>query len=91
MTVKTSISLPDSQAKYARDLVERGLFPSLSAIAQHGIEVLRQKDEATRVDTEALKALLEERAKGPFVGVDEFRVRTDKILTEASAKYALGN
>ncbi len=91
MTIKTSISLPDSQAEYAREQVERGCFPSLSALVQHSIEALRQKGEAERADTQALKALLEERAKGPFVGVEEFRERTDKMLTEASRKYALGD
>jgi len=89
MTVKTSISLPDSQAEYAHELVERGLFPSLSAIVQHGIELLRQKDEVMRADTEALKALLEERAKGPFVEAKEFRRRVDLMLDSRQREYVL--
>jgi antitoxin ParD1/3/4 len=58
---------------------------------QHSIEALRQKDESERADTEALKALLEERAKGPFVGVEAFRERTDKMLKVAARKYVLGD
>lgn len=89
MTIKTSISLLDSQAEYARAQVDKGLFPSLSALVQHSIETLRQKDEAERADTEALKALLQARAVGRFVGAEEFRRRTDKMLTETARKYAL--
>lgn len=75
MSIKTSISLPDTQADYARSLVTSGMFPSLSAVAQHGIELIRQKQEAERADVEALKVLLAERAAGEFVGVEEFRSR----------------
>ncbi len=89
MTIKTSISLPDSQAEYARDLVERGLFSSLSAIAQHGIEVLRQEEEVARSDTEALKVLLEARAKGPFIDASSFRSQVDRILKTRLDAYVL--
>ena len=91
MTIKTSISLPDSQAEYARELVERGLFPSLSSVVQHSLEVLRRKDEDERADKEALKALLKGRAQGQFVAAGEFRRQTDKMLIEASRKYAMGD
>jgi antitoxin ParD1/3/4 len=89
MTVKTSISLPDSQAEYARELVERGLFSSLSAVAQHGIELIRKKNEAEHADSEALKALLTERANGPFVGAEEFRGRVDRLLDDRRRAYGL--
>ena len=42
MTVKTSISLNDAQADFAKTMVEQGAFPSLSAVVQHGIEMIRQ-------------------------------------------------
>ena len=91
MTIKTSISLPDAQAAYAKDLVDRGLFPSLSALVQHSIETLRQKDEDERADKDALNALLVERAKGPFTDAETFRRRTDNALNKAARKYALGD
>lgn len=37
MTVKTSASLTDSKAAFARELVEKGRFPGLSAMLQHGL------------------------------------------------------
>lgn len=91
MTIKTSISLPDAQAAYAKNLVDRGLFPSLSALVQHSIEALRQKEEDELLDREALKTLLAERAQGQFVNADAFRRRTDDVLNEAARKYALGD
>ncbi|EAQ45272.1 hypothetical protein MED193_00920 [Roseobacter sp. MED193] len=89
MTIKTSISLPDAQAEFAKDLVEQGLFSSLSAVAQHGIELVRQRQEAERVDTEALRAVLQERAKGPFVDAKTFRSRMAKRLEDKRRAYGL--
>ncbi len=82
MTVKTSISLPDAQDQFARDLVKRGEFPSLSAVVQNGIELLRKKSEAEHAELEALKTLLTERAAGPFVSADKFRARVSDMLAE---------
>lgn len=91
MTVKTSISLPDVQAEYAKAQVERGLFPSMSALVQHSLEVLRQKEEAERLERQALKVLLEERRAGRFVDSETFKSRSTSSLTEAARKYALDN
>lgn len=87
MTIKTSISLPETQARYARDLVDRGVFPSLSAVVQHSLEALRQKEEAERVDTEALKAVLVARAEGAFLAEPQFRTRLDAMLDKAARTY----
>lgn len=87
MTIKTSISLPETQARYARDLVDRGLFPSLSAVVQHSLEALRQKEEAERTDTEALKAVLAARAEGRFLAEPQFRTRLDEMLDKATRRY----
>jgi len=89
MTVKSSISLTDSQAAFARGLVEDGRASSLSAVVQQGLDLLRQKQDTEQADTEALKVLLNERAQGAFVDSEDFRHRTDKLLAEASRKYAL--
>jgi antitoxin ParD1/3/4 len=91
MTVKTSISLPDAQEQFARELVRRGEFPSLSAVVQNGIELLRKKSEAEHLETEALKALLTERAAGPFVGADEFKASVSEMLRSKRRKFELGN
>ncbi|MDP2520856.1 ribbon-helix-helix domain-containing protein [Shimia thalassica] len=91
MTVKSSISLTDSQAAFARGLVEDGRAASLSAVVQQGLDLLRQKQEAEQAETGALKALLQDRAQGAFVGAEEFRSRTEKTLSEAARKYVLGD
>ena len=39
MTVKSSISLTDEQDAFARQLVEKGRFPSVSAALQQGVEL----------------------------------------------------
>lgn len=89
MTVKTSISLNDTQANFAKTLVEQGAFPSLSAVAQHGIDLIRQRQEAERTDTEALKALLQDRAKGPFISAEDFRSDVETMMAEKRKKYDL--
>lgn len=80
MTVKTSISLTDSQEAFARDLVERGRYPSLSAVLQHGLEMLREGTEAHEAQLAALRALLEERAKGPFISMEESSAEIEEIV-----------
>ena len=80
MTVKTSISLTDSQEMFARELVELGRYPSLSAVVQRGLELLRAEREAQEAETAALRALLEERRQGGFVSLKEGRKRTERMI-----------
>lgn len=75
MTIKSSISLRDDQHAFAKALVEDGRFSSVSAVVQQGLEFLRQQDADAQADQVALRALLAERAAGPFVSGDELRVR----------------
>lgn len=75
MTVKSSISLSDEHHAFARAQVQDGRFASVSAVVQHGLDLLRQKAEDERLDRSALRMLLEERQKGVFVSVDEMRQR----------------
>lgn len=82
MTVKTSISLTDSQEAFARDLVARGSYPSLSAVLQHGLEKLREETVAHEVELAALRALLEERAKGPFMSMEESSAEIEEIVAD---------
>ena len=71
MTVKTSISLTDEQDAYARSLVEAGHYPSLSAVIQRGLEMLRHETEARDLELEALRLLIDQRLAGPFVDLEE--------------------
>ena len=63
MSVKASIWLTEAQEAYARGLVAQGRYPSLSAVLQQGLELLREQSQTT----DALRTLLEERHGGTFV------------------------
>jgi antitoxin ParD1/3/4 len=70
MTAKTSISLTDDQEAYARSLVESGQFPSLSAVLQRGLEMLRRDSEIRDAELHALRSLIDQRRAGAFVDID---------------------
>lgn len=86
MTAKTSISLTDAQESYARELVERGRYASLSAVLQHGLELLRAEREAEEAEIAALRALIHERERGPFIDVKESRKRVEQIIAAKKGK-----
>jgi antitoxin ParD1/3/4 len=87
MTAKTSISLTDSQEAFARRLVENGTYSSLSAVVQHGIEMLRTEREKHEAEIAALRGLLEERRRGKSISMAEGRKRTERMI--AAKKAAL--
>ena len=64
MTVKSSISLTDEQHSFAKELVEAGRYSSVSAVLQHGIDLLRQRMQDDDLQRTALKALLDQRSTG---------------------------
>ncbi len=80
MSVKSSISLTDSQDSFARALVEAGQFSSLSSVLQQGLEMLRRKTEAEEVETQALRALIDHRLKGRFVSASEMDTRIEDMI-----------
>ncbi len=80
MTVKTSVSLTDSQEAFARALVKLGRYPSLSAVLQHGLELLRSQREREDAELAALRGLLNARRNGEFIEVMEGRTRTERML-----------
>jgi len=80
MTVKTSISLTDEQEAYARRLVEAGQFPSLSAVLQRGLEMLRRDNDLRDTEIEAMRALIDQRRAGAFVDLDEGEAETRAML-----------
>lgn len=85
MSVKTSISLTEAQEAFARELVAEGRYPSLSAVLQQGLELLRQQTEARELEIAALRLLLEDRRKGRFVDLNEGRQRTRVMLARKKA------
>ncbi len=89
MTVKASISLTDQQDAFARGLVAEGRYPSLSAVIQQGLELLREDTEARVSETEALRTLLSERRTGTFLGETAARQRTEAMLKRKQASLGL--
>ena len=82
MTVKTSISLTDEQHAFARALVETGRYASLSAVVQHGVDLVRQQTDAEIPETEALRELLSRRCEGKFVSADAMDVRLERMFAD---------
>lgn len=80
MTAKTSISLTDDQETYARALVESGQFPSLSAVLQRGLEMLRRDNEMRDAELQALRSLIDQRRAGAFVDLDKGEAETRAML-----------
>src|SRR5262245_23980884 len=86
-----TITLTEEQADLARELVAEGRFPSIEAVLAHGLDLVRAEagevDDAFASDEDQamLKALLEKRAKGPFVTITEFRSEIETMMEEESA------
>jgi antitoxin ParD1/3/4 len=90
MTAKTSISLTDEQEAYARSLVASGQYPSLSAVLQRGLDMLRHESEIRDAELEALRLLIERRRAGAFVDLDVGEAETRAMLArKRNARAAL--
>lgn len=89
MVVKTSVSISEQQDTFARKLVEEGRFSSVSAVVQYGLEMVREKHELHETELAALRELLIERQKGPFLDEDQSKKNLDEIIAAARAEYGL--
>lgn len=89
MTVKSSISLTDEQDAFARRLVEKGRFASVSAALQQGLELLRQRLERDELEQEALRTLLIERRQGKFVTGDAMKQEIAEAAARKRAEHGL--
>jgi antitoxin ParD1/3/4 len=89
MAVKSSISLTDEQDAFARQLVEKGRFPSVSAVLQQGLELLRVRFENDELELEALRTLLLERRSGKFVSDDDMNDVISGAATHKRAKHGI--
>ena len=88
MTAKASISLTDDQDAYARSLVESGQYPSLSAVLQRGLEMLRRDSEMRDAELQALRSLIDQRRAGAFVDIDVGEAETRAMRTRTRSKRA---
>ena len=75
MVVKSSVSLREEQHAFAKALVEAGRFPSVSAVLQQGLELLRQQEGDAQAVRAALRVLLQQRSEGAFISADQLRAK----------------
>lgn len=81
MTAKSSISLTDTQYAFAKAMVECGRYPSISAVLQQGVDLLRQKLDEEEAETAALRQLLARRRDGPFIDGAEMGERIHAMVS----------
>ena len=91
MTVKSSISLTDEQHSFAKELVEAGRYSSVIAVLQQGIDLLRQRVQDDDMQRTELKALLDQRAAGPFVSGAQMDKTIARKITEKRRAHAVQN
>lgn len=84
MSVKSSISLSESQDAFARDLVASGRYPSMSAVLQQGLELLKERAEREALEQDALRELLARRRAEPVLSTDEMQGRLAKMIDRNS-------
>ncbi|MFN3614421.1 MAG: type II toxin-antitoxin system ParD family antitoxin [Rubrimonas sp.] len=89
MTLKASVSISDSQNAFARDLVARGRFSSLSAVVQQGLELLRAQTEREEAELEALRAFFRDRRDGAFEDAGVARAATEAMIAARRADHGL--
>lgn len=90
MTVKSSISLTDQQARFARILVESGQYSSLSSVLQQGLELLRQKNEAEELELAALRQLVDRRMSGSMISADEMDAQIEQMIARKQKSGNVG-
>lgn len=89
MSVKASVSLSPQQEEFVRKLVEEGHYPSLSAVVDRGLELVREETEMKEEELAVLKALLDRRRQGEFLSEAESRKRIDAMIAAKKAQYGL--
>lgn len=89
MTVKSSISLTDEQHAFAKTLVDAGRFPSVSAVLQQGVELLRREMEGDALERAALADLLTQRRSGKFVSGSTMDARLVRMIARKRRAHAV--
>ena len=65
MTVKSAVSFIDEHHAFAKAMVERGEFASVSAVVAAGIQRLRDEDAERKAMLEAMAEEIRRRAEAP--------------------------
>lgn len=89
MTVKTSISLTGAQHAFAKKLVAKGDYPSVSAVVQSGLESIRKERAARDAEKRALKQLMAARAARPTLSKKQFDSKIEQLISRTRSKYGV--
>ena len=71
MTAKPTISLTDQAHDFARSLVDKGKFASLSAVVQHGLQLIQREEAEHQARLAAIRADLSRRAETNSISTEE--------------------
>jgi antitoxin ParD1/3/4 len=88
VTVESSISLTDDQHSFVKTLVDSGRFPSVSAVVQQGLVLLRDKIEAETLERVALAELLGRRRSGLFLSDAKMDSRLIRMISRKRRAHA---
>jgi antitoxin ParD1/3/4 len=86
MTAKPTISLTDQAYAFAKSLVARGKFASLSAVVQHGLGLVEREEEEYRARLDAIRADLDRRAAQPSILTEDMDDRIAAWRAERDRK-----
>lgn len=71
MTAKPTVSLTDQTYEFAKSLVVRGKFASLSAVVQYGLGLVEREEAEHRARLDAIRADLTRRAALLSISTEE--------------------
>ncbi len=89
MSVKASISISEQQDAFARDLVAQGRFPSVSAVVQQGLEMMRTASAKDEAELAVLQAFFEDRSQGQFQTLKEAKASAASMIARKRAQSNL--
>lgn len=75
MTVEPAVSLTDQGYEFAKALVKKGRFASVSAVLQHGLHLVEREEEEHGARLEAIRIDFARRAEQPAVPTEEMDAR----------------
>ncbi len=89
VTAKTSITLTHDQHAFAKTLVDSRRYPSVSAVLQQGIELLREKLEDEAAARIALVEILEKQRSGPFLSASKMDSRLSQMIGKKRRSHTI--
>lgn len=90
MTVKPTVSLTDQAFDYAKSLVAKGKFASLSAVVQYGLGLVEYEEAERQARLEAIRGDLDRRAAQPSISTEDMDARLAAWRAERDGKGPAG-